>query len=244
MAFALGVNVWISIVILPGIFVGALHGVAHLAAALLPFSVLMFALARRSESLLLGLFPAALLVPIGLQPQMASSYVYGPVRFTVVALGLVAYLFGVAFFSNFHEPPTPRSIRELSSAQAGIPARWRRRERIYSMLVWMSLLIPAVLIGWVNFDPAIGDYLGEMYAGRVALMTTALTVGAIALWLGIYLYVFIGVLAPHRTGDRVLVTSLALTRSEAKTGRPRVQFYLAVAIALVAMASLVAFRNL
>jgi cytochrome c biogenesis protein CcdA len=65
-AFALGTNVWISIVILPAIFIGALHGAARIAAAALPFVVLMLGLARRSEAVLLGLFPAAVLVPVAL----------------------------------------------------------------------------------------------------------------------------------------------------------------------------------
>jgi hypothetical protein len=243
-AFALGTNVWISIVILPAIFVGALHGAGHIAAALLPFAVLMLGLARRSEGILLGLFPAAVLVPVGLQPQLASQHVYGPVRFVLCALGIIAYLFGVAFFTTFHEPPAPRSVRGLSSAQAGPPERWLRRERVYWMLTAMSLVIPAVLIAWVNFDESIADFLGEMYPGRVALMTTALTVGAIVLWLGIFHYAFLGALRPHRTGDRDLVGALAQARADAKAGKPRGRFYLAVAFALGAMVLLILLRHL
>jgi len=242
-AFALGTNVWISIVILPAIFVGALHTPGQVLAAVLPFAVLILGLARRSEAILLGLFPAGLLVPVGLWPQMASQHVYGPIRFTLVALGVVAYLFGVSFFTTFHEPPAPRSVRGLSSAQAGPSSRWQRRERMYWILTAMSVVIPTVLIAWVNYDSSVEDYLGEMYPGRVALMTTALTVGAIALWLGIYHYAFLGVLRPHRTGDRDLVTALAQARADAKTGKPRPRFYIAVAIALVAMASLILLRH-
>ncbi len=243
-AFALGTNVWISIVILPAIFVGALHGSTRIAAAALPFVVLMLGLARRSEAMLLGLFPAAILVPVALQPQMASSFVYGPVRFALVALGVIAYLFGVSFFTTWHEPPAPRSIRGLTSAQVGPAERWQRRERVYWMLTGMSLVIPTVLIAWVNFDSAIADYLGEMYPGRVALMTTALTVGAVVLWLIIYHYAFLGVLRPHRTGDRDLVTTLAQARADAKAGKPRPRFYLSVALALAAMAILILLRHL
>jgi len=243
-AFALGTNVWISIVILPAIFVGALHGGAHVAAAALPFAVLMLGLARRSEAVLLGLFPAAILVPVALQPQMASSYVYGPIRFTLVALGVIAYLFGVSFFTTWHEPPAPRSVRGLSSAQLAPAERWQRRERVYWMLTGMSLVIPTVLIAWVNFDSAIEDYLGEMYPGRVAMMTTALTAGAIVLWLVIYHYAFLGVLRPHRTGDRDLVTTLAQARADAKAGKPRPRFYISVALALAAMATLILLRHL
>jgi hypothetical protein len=243
-AFALGTNVWVSIVILPAIFVGgALHG-WHIVAALLPLVVLLVGLARRSETILLGLFPAAVLVPVSLQPQLASPHVYGPIRFALCALGVVAYLFGVAFFTSFHEPPAPRSVRMLSSAQAGPPQRWRRRERVYWMLTVMCLVIPTVLVAWVNYDSSIQAYLGEMYPGRVALMTTALTVGAIVLWLGIFQFAFLGVLRPHRTGDRDLVTDLAQARADAKAGKPRGRFYAAVAIALVAMATLVLTRHL
>lgn len=242
-AFALGTNVWISIVILPAIFVGVLRTTGQIAAAALPFTVLMLGLARRSEAILLGLFPGAALVPVALQPTMASSHVYGPIRFTLVSIGVVAYLFGVAFFTTFHEPPAPRSVRGLSSAQAGPTARWQRRERVYWMLTGMSVVIPMVLIAWVNFDDSVADFLGEMYPGRVALMTTALTAGAIALWLIIYHYAFLGVLRPHRTGDRDLVSALGQARVDAKTGKPRPRFYLAVALALAAMATLIVLRH-
>lgn len=243
-AFALGMNVWISIVILPAISIGALHGALRIATATLPLVVLGLGLARRSEAALLGLFPAAVLVPVVVEPQMASSYVYGPVRFTLVALGVLAYLFGVSFFTTWHEPPAPRSVRGLSSAQLGPAERWQRRERVYWMLTAMSLIIPTVLIAWVGFDRSVADYLGEMYPDRVALMTTALTVGAIALWLAVFHYAFLGVLRPHRTGDRDLVGRLGWARSDTKAGRPRRRFYLSVALALAAMATLVLLRHL
>jgi hypothetical protein len=83
-----------------------------------------------------------------------------------------------------------------------------------------------------------------MYPGRVALMTTALTAGAIVLWLGIFQFAFLGVLRPHRTGDRDLVTRLAQARADAKSGKPRGRFYVAVAVALAAMAFLILTRHL
>ena len=242
-AFALGTNVWISIVILPAIFVGVLRTSGQIAAASLPFTVLLLGLARRSEAILMGLFPAAVLVPAVVQPAMISSHVYGPIRFTLVSIGVVAYLFGVSFFTTFHEPPAPKSVRPLSSAAQGPPARWQRRERVYWMLTAMSVAIPMVLIAWVNFDTSVADFLGEMYPGRVALMTTALTAGAILLWLIIYHYAFLGVLRPHRTGDRDLVAALTRARADAKTGKPRPRFYLAVALALAAMGVLILLRH-
>jgi hypothetical protein len=242
-AFTLGTNVWISIVILPAAFVHAVHG-AYLLALVLPFIVLMLGLMRRSEAILLGLFPAAVLVPVGLKAELASSHVYGPVRFALVAAGVIAYLFGVSFFTTFHEPPAPRSVRPLSSAQQGTAERWKRRERVYWMLMALAILFPTVLIAWVNFDSHIQGFLQTMYPGRVALMTTALSAGAIVLWLAIFHYAFLGALRPHRTGDRDLVTALAQARADAKSGKPRGRFYLAVAIALVAMFGLILMRHL
>lgn len=243
-AFTLGINVWISIVILPAGFVGALRGSVMILAALLPFAVLMLGLLRRSEVILLGLFPSALLVPVSVHPAIASAHVYGPIRFTLVALGVVAYLFGVSFFTTFHEPPAPKSIRPLSSAAQGPASRWQRRERMYWMLTAMSLVIPTVLIAWVNFDESIASFLGAMYPGHVALMTTALTGGAIVLWLGIYHYAFLGALRPHRTGDRDLVGALAQARADAKSGKPRGRFYISVGLALGAMLVLILLRHL
>ena len=74
-------------------------------------------------------------------------------------------------------------------------------------------------------------------------MTTALTAGAIVLWLAIYHYAFLGVLRPHRTGDRDLVAALGQARTDAKLGRPRSRFYVAVAFALAAMATLILVRH-
>jgi hypothetical protein len=242
-AFALGINVWVSVVLLPGLFIGAVHGPTAVLVGAVPLAVLIVGLWLRSETVLLLAYPATILLPIGLAPAMASSYVYGPVRFTIVAVGVAAYLFGVSFFTTFHEPPPPISIRTLSSAQAGTPHRWRRRERVYWTLFALSLVFPAVLIAWVNFDPQIQADLGAKFPGRVALMTTVLNVGVIVLWLGVYHYAFLGVLRPHRTGDRDLATAIGIARADARSGRPRRRFYLGVLVALALMAVLLLARH-
>jgi hypothetical protein len=52
------------------------------------------------------------------------------------------------------------------------------------------------------------------------------------------------VLRPHHTGDRDLIVTLAQARADATTGKPRRRFYLSVAIALAAMASLILIRHI
>ena len=243
-ALALGGNVWISMVILPAMFVGALRTSTMVAATMVAPVVLGAGIWRRSELTLLGVFPAAILLPIAIHPSIGASHVYGPVRFLVVALGLVAYLLGVSFFTTFHEPQKPVSERLLTSAREGRPARWRRRERIYWGLAGLSLAVPLFLIWQVSYDPSIARAIQHFYPGRVAAMTTLLTLAAVALSVLLYAWVFLGVLRPHRTGDRDLVTTLAIARADAVRGRPRVRFYVGVLCALAFMAAMVMARHL
>jgi hypothetical protein len=241
-ALALGINVWISIVLLPGLFVGAFRSTAVIYAAILPLPILVVGLWRRSEGVLLGLFPAALLLPIALEPAMGSAHVYGPVRFAVVAVGLVAYLTGASVFTSFHEPPPPESVRVLSSARQPVPERWRRRFRVYRLLTLLALIYPVVLIYVVNFDETNQAFMRQMFPGRVAAMTTLLNVVVVGAWVALFFYIFLGILSPHRTGDRDLVAELGRIRAAAKRGRPRPLFYLAVIMALVFMSLLMLTR--
>lgn len=241
-ALALGVNVWISVVLLPGLFVGAFRGDGVVYTAILPLPVLLIGLWRRSEAVLLGMFPAALLLPIALEPAMGSAHVYGPVRFAVVAIGLVAYLTGASVFTSFHEPPPPTSVRVLSSARQPVPERWRRRFRVYRLLTVMALIYPTALIYVVNFDETNQAFMRQMFPGRVASMTTLLNVLVIGAWLGLFFYVFLGILSPHRTGDRDLVADLGRMKADAKRGRPRPLFYLSVVLALAFMLLLMLTR--
>lgn len=242
-ALTLGANVWLSLVIIPAAQIGGLNTALRIGLALAPLLVLGLGIAVRSELVLLGGFPSTLLVPISLNPAMAAAHLFGPVRFFVVAVGVVAYLLAGSFFMSFHEPATPRSARPLASSAEPRADRWQRRERVYWMLTGLSVVCPMLGIYWVNYDPAINAFLNQMYAGRVASMSTLLNVTVLALWLVIYLHVFLGALKPHRTGDRELVTDLGLMRNQARSGRPRLRFHLAVAAALVMMAVLVYMRR-
>jgi hypothetical protein len=247
-ALALGLNLWLSIVVLPALFVGVLrHGMTHastLMVALLPLGLLLVGVWRRSETFLLLLFPLGLLAPVALAPAMVSAHVYGPLRFTLVGLGLVAYLLGVSFFTSFREAPPPAGIRPLASSRQPQPERWRRRVRVYRGLVALSVVVPGMFLYLVNFDGRNQAFLVEMFPGRVTAMTTVIDLAVIALWLALYMHAFLGVLKPHRSGDRDLVASLGLAREQARRGRPRPLFYVGVFAALAGMVLLLALRHM
>lgn len=242
-ALSLGVNTWLSLVVIPAAQVNALDSGSELAVALVPLLALALGIAARSELILLGAFPSTLLVPISLNPAIASSHQFGPIRFGVVAVGTVAYLMAGSFFMRFHEPAKPISARPLASAAGPRAERWQRRERVYWGLTALAVICPMLGLYWVNFDPAIRGFLDQMYAGRVAAMQTLLNAAVLTLWLIVFLHVFLGSLKPHRTGDRDLVTELAMTRNQARTGRPRLRFHLGVAAALALMAALIYLRR-
>lgn len=101
-ALTLGLNVWISLVLVPAVHVSAMRTTAQVLLVLLPLVPLFVGIWRRSEIVLLGAFPSALLVPISITPAIASPHLYGPVRFGIVAAGIVAYLLSGSFFMAFH----------------------------------------------------------------------------------------------------------------------------------------------
>lgn len=243
-ALALGINVWLSLVLVPAFHAGVVRDTADVLLVLAPVLLLFLGIWRRNELILLGAFPSALLVPISVTPAIASPHLYGPWRFLLVGAGMVAYLLSGSFFMAFHEPARPVSTRPLASSSGARPLRWQRRERVYWQLTILAVVCPALGLYWVNFDPAITKFLAQMYPGRVAGMLTLLNVAVLALWLILYMHVFLGALRPHRTGDRDLVTTIAMARADAAKGRPRLRFHFAVAGALGFMALLVYLRHL
>lgn len=246
-AAALGVNVWVSLVLVPGLFVGAFK--TSTAAALLaamPLVPLAIGLVRRSQHWLLLVYPATLLAPIAYAPRIVANNIHGPFTFTLVCLGVLAYLFGVSFFSAFHDPPPPERTRQLAGGLAGsaaTPARWQRRFRLYAVLTVLSAVFPMALLYAINFDSENRAFLYKLYPGRVGAMTTLLNLGLFALWMLIYFGYFVGILKVHRTGDKGLVAQLARLRQQARRGTPRPIFYVCVVAALVFMLLLVVLRH-
>jgi hypothetical protein len=241
-ATALGVNLWVTMVLLPALYAGPLRGAAALACAL-PLAVLVFGIFRRSELVLLLGFPAALLVPLAHRPEIANMQVYSAWRFGLLAAGLVTYLFGASVFTSFREPAPPRADRPLSSSARPAPGRWRRRFRVYAGLAVLSAVVPLVLLYAIDFDGTNQTWLRKMYSNRVAELVTVMNLAALAVWVGLYEVFFLGVLRPHRTGDRELIAELSDLRRQARRRRPRPSFYVGVVVAIGLMLLLLALRH-
>ena len=63
-ALALGANLWVALVLLPGLVAGALHSGPAQLTSVLPLVVLGIGVWRRSDLVLLFGYPSALLIPV------------------------------------------------------------------------------------------------------------------------------------------------------------------------------------
>lgn len=239
---ALGINVWVSLILVPGLFTGAFSSGLVVALCAVPLGVLMIGLARRSEGLLLLGFPIALLLPALAQPALFDEEVFSALRFALVAAGLVAYMFGASVFTFFYEPEPPVRSRALSSASQPTPERWRRRFRVYRALAAISAVYPAVLVAELLFSSSNHEFMREVYPGRAEAMAAVFCLLIFAVWGLLYALFFFGALKHHRTGDRDLLADLALLRRRGRRGRPGPRFYIGVVLALGLMLLLLAIR--
>jgi hypothetical protein len=243
-AGALGLNLWVSLVLVPALFVGAFdHHPGLVLLTPLPLLALGIGVARRSPVWLLLTFPATLLLPIALEPRTIAENTQGVVTFALVGASLIGFLFGASYLSQsspLTDAPLER-LRRLSSADR-VPPRWKRRMRVYRALAVLSAVFPAVLLYAVDFAPTTRAFLEKMYPGRVSSMLALMNLGVLGLWLSLFALAFLSPLAHHRTGDRPLTRKLEQLEKEAKQGTPRAAFYLAVLCALGFMALLIFLR--
>jgi len=245
---ALGLNLWLSFVLVPGLFLGSFrHGKAFLAVAPVPLVVLAAGIARRSPLWLLLIYPATLLVPVALDPRTVGENAQRPLPFILIAASLVVYFLGAAYLTSppgAGESPPGRTRRLGASLGTKNPPRWRRRRRIYAVLGVLSIVFPIALVYQINFAPSTRAYLAELYPGdRTTTMTALLDLGAVLLWLLVFSIGFVGPLRSHRTGDKELIADLERLRTWARRPAPTLSFYVGVVCALGLMALLLTLRS-
>jgi len=241
---ALGLNVWLSLVLLPAAFVGSFRALPiYWVAAPLPLAPLLWGLLRRSAPWLLLGFPATLLLPVALDTKALTENAQSAPLFILCAVSLLGFLFGASYLTSLEggAPTGAERARKLTSTEQMAP-RWRRRQRLYVALASLSAIFPLYLLYRVHFDPTARTFLHELYPGRTAPLLAVLDVGVLLAWGALYWIAFLGPLWQHRTGDRGLTRRLEQLRQEARSATPRLVFYVAVLVALGFMAILLWMR--
>lgn len=237
---ALGLNLWVTWLCVPGLYLHELQRPHVLFLVAVPLLLLGWGVLRHSAFLLLLGFPAACLLPISAAPRLLTGATHSATRLLLLALGLVAFLFGVSFLLGGAARPPPERSRALASGPP--PQRWRRRFRVYRELMILSAVFPLVLLVAVNLAPQNRAYVGELYPGRQSSVFTLLNLGVLALWLGLFAVYFVGVLYPHRSGDKDLVRDLARWSAETKRPSTRRAFTLTALLVLALLGQVLYLR--
>ncbi|HEX9103036.1 MAG TPA: hypothetical protein VF997_12575, partial [Polyangia bacterium] len=123
--------------------------------------------------------------------------------------------------------------------QDPVPSRWRRRLRVYRGLTAVALVFPLVLVGAVGLSPSFAASLDAAFGANAARAQALATVGVGLLWIVLLRVHVLLPLHGHLQHDRDLLRTMERDRRHARRGRPRAGFYVAVTVALVAMAAVV-----
>jgi hypothetical protein len=245
MVLALGLNLWIVADALP--LALAMRGDDGDGPGLLILSLtvpaaLVIGVSQRATIALFVAVPLLVALPLCLTGSEASARVLPSLAFVPQALSLMAYLLAVAHSLGRTEREDEGDVPEVtlrSLRQDLLPARWRRRLRVYRGLTVVAVVFPTVLLAAVDLSPAFARALGAAFGPRAPRMQALVTVAAGVLWIGILRAYLLGPLHAHLQHDRDLLAVIEADRRHARRGRPRTAFYFAVVVALVAMGAVV-----
>jgi hypothetical protein len=255
----LGVNLWLVALLVPLVLArGAASGVLWAAAPLAPL-LLLASLWLRPHRLAQGALvvgvPLLVLLPSA-EGSLASAKLHPPAAVAVQLAVLLAYLgavcgeltrSGTALPATRPGDPagTARAEEEVPRDQwqqqprvsAVVPPRVRRRITVYRLLLGMSVAVPLLLLYAINWHPenvrALRAALGS--GPRGAAMQAALTAAATMVWSVVFHFCFMNPMDAHLDHDRGLRSRLTAIRHAARRGRPRVNLYIAIGVALLSM---------
>jgi hypothetical protein len=233
---ALALNLWILGALLPlglGRAFSQLGLGLSLLAMALPPAVLAAGILFRSAPALLVVFPAVALVPEALLSTSALPVAPLP----LLGGSLIAYLFASAHALGTGDAPlAPLAAQTLPLAP--VPVRWRRRLRVYRGLAAQAAILPLGLLAWIGHPFLARGALEASFGEQADRAAAVLTVGVALLWAGLFRAYLVGPLEGHLHHDRQVRKEIETAKQQRKLGRPRAGFYLAVAVALAALAAI------
>jgi len=244
-AGALGLNVWTTLLLVPVLHsasTGALHSRTPLWLVVLPVPLVVAGLYRLSRVLLLALFPISLGVLIAVFRGPTGQGMFTVWTFGLAALSLLGYLVGSTIFLEV-QARSDDAVRSRSLPLPPLSAKWSRRRRVYLTQAIFAAVIPLALIYTIDFHPGTARKLHSEYAGGAGEMQALFVVCALGLWLWLFATFFMTPLEQHRRGDSDVRRDLIRLDKRARQSRPRLSFYLVVAVALALMGLLLWMRQ-
>lgn len=265
----LGINLWLIALLVPLLLGrAAASGLLWGAASLAPLSLFLGLALRRhraAQILLIVGVPLLVLLPTA-EGALAVAKLHPPAAVTLQLLVLLGYLAAVCASlargaqSPSGEAPPPESEATAAALPASpspesplagwhsvarVPTatspRLRRRLSLYRLLLAMCVAVPVLFLYAINWHPGnvreLRAALGS--PGRAAAMQASLTAGATMLWSVMFHFFFMVPMDAHLDHDRGLRSRLAALRAASRRGRPRLNLYLAILVALGSMGLLI-----
>ena len=231
-----GLNLWLVATVLPTLVglpdapplpTGALAGLGL--AAIATVLVLALGIRRRSDLVLLGLVPALAMLPAAVA-SAGQKPLWAPPPLWALVVSLLTYL-----------AVTCRELRPATvpgTSQPKVPKmvgrKWARRERIYRAMAVGAAVFPSVLIWQLN-GRTIRHELEATFVGHAGGVRALLVVGVALVSLTAQRVGLLSPLQHHLELDPRMRAEVSELRRVAERGRPRVQFYVWVAVALGAV---------
>lgn len=235
---ALGLNLWLLTIGVPALLGPRPAGAVLLLLPLTPL-LLLWLLRPRAPgarpALLLGV-PLSAFLPVLDGPLADATLHPRPVVALQVAV-LIGYLWTTSRL--LAAPPAPRQTRALPGP--GVPLRWRRRAQIYRLLVGYSIAAPALMLYALLLDPGTqrAFRLSFETPERIAAVQAAALSALALLWTAAFHFSVAAPLVSHLLRDQETGAEITTLRRQARTVRPRPQFYIAMLLALLSMAMLI-----
>jgi hypothetical protein len=243
LATALGVNLWLTLLVVPALYLRAAAASAAVLVAVcgLALALLVAGIVRRSLLLLILLFPASLALGPLLEPALGGASVYTPATLLPCAAALLLHLGGALWLASTDgTPAAPARVKRVAQPlQAPVSTR---RFRLYRALAILAALFPAALLVAVHYRPGAAADLQRAFGASAPVAAALITLLGLALWVGLFFVYFVRTLALHLEGDRVTMAENIEVRQRLVARRPRLTLYLTMLVALALMAALFALR--
>jgi hypothetical protein len=243
LASALGVNLWLTILVVPALYLRASAASAGVLAALcaLALALLVVGLVRRSRLLLLLLFPLALGLGPLVEPALAGPSVYTPWTLLPCAAALLLHLGGALWLCSTAAAPAAPARQKAVAVPLRAPVS-ARRFRLYRALAVLGGLFPAALLVAVLHRPGAAGDLERAFGAAAPVAATLITLFALALWVGLFFVYFVRTLSLHLDGDRLTLAEDIEIRRRLVARRPGLGLYLTMLAGLALMAAFLVLR--
>jgi hypothetical protein len=235
----LGINLWVMVLVIPAVYGRAKVSGYYVVLMALPLAVLGLGLQRRSVTWLAGVYPCCIALGAAIRNSFMGAPLESPAAFVLAALSLAGYLLGAAASLEQEHNPSPPPDELTPLKDGSTPSRWRRRYRVYTYLVVLSVVFPAAMFYVLNVREQTWFDLKSHFEERAETMRVLLNVALLGVWSVIFFAAFGAPLSRHRRGDPALKQELYLL----KTGRKRPVLGM-LAMAGVALALVVLFLYL